>query len=63
MKLDGTDIPLAGVAQISVKKGNTLIVSVFDAETARAAFEALETSDLGLSPVQDGTDIRVPVPK
>jgi len=32
LQMDGSDVPLNGVAQVSVRKGNTLIVSVFDPE-------------------------------
>lgn len=63
LDMDGQQVPLNGVAQVAVKKGNTLIVSVFDPETAKATMAALEASDLGLNPVLDGNEIRVPVPK
>lgn len=60
----GTSTALQKVAQVSVKDGRTLMVNVFDDQTAGAVEKAIRSAGLNLNPVKDGQGrLKVPVPK
>lgn len=58
----GSMTPLRQVAQVNVEDARTLVVSVFDRNSAQAVEKAIMNSGLGLNPVSAGTTIRVPLP-
>jgi ribosome recycling factor len=58
----GTEMQLNQLAQISAPEARLLVVSPYDKGSIPAIEKALITSDLGLTPSNDGTVIRVPIP-
>lgn len=58
----GTHVPLKQAASISSPDGRSLLISAFDRSTVGAIRKAIETSDLGLSPNVDGSNIRLGIP-
>lgn len=58
----GTLTPLMQLASISVPESRTLLIRPFDASTLRAIERAILTSDLGLTPNNDGKSIRLHLP-
>ncbi|MGN1392691.1 MAG: ribosome recycling factor [Succinivibrionaceae bacterium] len=58
----GSQTPLRQVAQVNVEDARTLVVNVFDRNSAGAVEKAIMNSGLGLNPVSAGTTIRVPLP-
>jgi ribosome recycling factor len=58
----GADVPLKQVASVSTPDARTLQIAVFDRSTVGAIRKAIETSDLGLSPNIDGSNIRLLIP-
>lgn len=57
-----TIVPLSQMAAVSVGEPRTLLVSVWDKQNVKAVESALRESRLGLSPIVDGTNIRIPLP-
>ncbi|GKS58616.1 ribosome-recycling factor [Nitrospira sp.] len=58
----GTMTPLKQVASISVPEARLLTVQPWDAKLIKEIEKALATSDLGITPSNDGKMIRVPLP-
>ena len=58
----GTATPLIKLASISAPEGNLLVVQPYDQSALHDIEKAIRTSDLGLSPVNDGKILRVPIP-
>ena len=58
----GATTPLKSVASVSVPDARTLQIQAFDRNTVGAIRKAIETSDLGLSPNIDGSNIRLMIP-
>jgi len=58
----GSMVPLKQVASVSSPDGRSLQVSAFDKSTVGAIRKAIETSDLGLNPNIDGSNIRLSIP-
>jgi len=58
----GSLTPLNQIASISVQEGKTLAIKPYDASSLKDIEKAINTSDLGLPPTNDGTCIRVTVP-
>ena len=58
----GTPTPLNQIASISVQEGKTLAIKPYDVSSLKEIEKAINTSDLGLPPLSDGTCIRVTVP-
>jgi ribosome recycling factor len=58
----GAQVPLKQVATVSVPDARSLQISAFDRSTVGAIRKAIETSDLGLSPNVDGSNIRLGIP-
>ena len=58
----GNPTPLIQLASISVPDPRTLLVRPFDASTLKAIERAIQTSDLGLNPNNDGKSIRLNLP-
>ncbi len=58
----GTPTPLMQLAAISVPEPRQLLIKPFDPSTLRAIERAIQTSDLGLNPNNDGKNIRLILP-
>ncbi len=58
----GTDTPLKSLASISTPDSQTIALQPFDASSLALIEKAISTSDLGLTPNNDGKIIRINVP-
>lgn len=58
----GSTVPLNQVASVSVPEARMLLVQPWDRSMLGPIERAIQTSDLGLNPSNDGTLIRVPIP-
>jgi ribosome recycling factor len=58
----GQHLPLNQVATVSAPEPRLLTVQPWDRGLMQAIEKALQSSDLGLNPANDGTIIRVPLP-
>lgn len=58
----GSTMELRELATISVPEPSTLLVKPFDPGTLKDIERGLRTSDLGVSPMNDGKAIRLPIP-
>jgi ribosome recycling factor len=58
----GTPTPLNQVAKLGVPEPTLITVQPFDPSVAQAIERAIQKSDLGLNPANDGKLIRVPIP-
>jgi ribosome recycling factor len=59
----GTPTPLKQLATISVPDARMLTVQPFDPGSIRAIEKAIQESDLGLTPSNDGKLVRLPIPQ
>jgi len=59
----GTQTPLRQLATISAPEARLLTIQPFDASTIKAIEKAINTSDLGLNPSNDGKLIRLVIPE
>lgn len=59
----GNPTPLRQLASISVPEPRTLLIRPFDASTLSAIERAILASDLGLTPNNDGKNIRLNLPQ
>jgi ribosome recycling factor len=64
IKIDyyGTQTPLNQAANVSVLDSHTLSITPWDKSIIGAIDKAILTADLGLNPLNDGTNIKVPIP-
>ena len=58
----GSETPLAGVATISSPDARTLVISPWDTKLLKDIAKAIQTSDLGINPQNDGRVIRLIFP-
>ena len=58
----GSEVPLQLLAGFSVPEARILVISPFDKSAIKAIEKALQTSDLGMSPANDGVVIRLLFP-
>jgi ribosome recycling factor len=58
----GTETPLMQLASISVPEPRSLLIKPFDPTTLKAIERAIQASDLGLTPNNDGRQIRLNLP-
>jgi len=58
----GTPTPLIQLASISVPEPRALLIRPFDATTLKAIERSIQSSDLGLTPNNDGKAIRLNLP-
>lgn len=58
----GSEVPLQQLAGFSVPEARILVISPFDKSAIKAIEKALQTSDLGMSPANDGVIIRLLFP-
>lgn len=59
----GVPTPIAQMASISVPEARTLVIQPWDKGTVKDIEKAILKSDLGLTPISDGTVIRLPIPQ
>src|SRR3954470_18137311 len=59
----GTPTPLKQLATINVPEARMLTIQPFDPTSIRAIEKAIQESDLGLTPSNDGKLIRLPMPQ
>ncbi len=58
----GSTMGIKELANVAVAEGNVLVVKAFDPSTLKDIERAIEKSDLGINPQNDGKVIRLPVP-
>ena len=58
----GTQTPLNRVATLSAPDPRLIVVSPFEKSSLQAIEKAIQASDLGLTPSNDGKLIRIPIP-
>lgn len=58
----GADTPLNQVGSVSVPEARMLSVSIWDKSLVGAADKAIRESGLGLNPIVDGQNLRIPIP-
>src|SRR6201987_4324458 len=59
----GTQAPLRQLSTINVPEPRMLTVQPFDPSSIKAIEKAIQESDLGLTPSNDGKTIRLPIPQ
>lgn len=59
----GQPTPITQLAGIKVPEASMLVVEPWDKSALRAIEKAIEGSDLGITPSNDGVSIRLPFPK
>ena len=59
----GTPTPLKNIATINVPEPRMLTIQPFDPQAMKQIERALQESDLGLTPSNDGKLIRLPIPQ
>ncbi len=65
LKVDyyGTDVPLQQIAGFSVPEPRVLVIAPYDKGAMKAIEKAIQGSDLGINPSNDGTVIRLAFPE
>jgi ribosome recycling factor len=58
----GTPTPIPQVASVSVPEARMLVIKPWDPSSLKAIEKAIQTSDLGLNPNNDGSVIRLNLP-
>ncbi len=58
----GAPVPLMQLAGISVPESQTIMISPYDRSTIKDIERAINNSDIGLTPNNDGTAIRLNIP-
>ena len=59
----GADTPLNQIAQLNVPEPRLLTVQPYDPSLIAAIEKAIQESDIGLTPANDGSLIRLPIPE
>lgn len=59
----GAPTPVAQAASISVQEGRCLVISPWDVSLLKAIEKALQTSNIGITPTNDGKVIRLVFPQ
>ena len=58
----GSPTPINQIASVSVQEGKTIMIKPYDASSLKDIERAINTSDIGLPPMSDGSCIRITVP-
>jgi len=58
----GTEMPLSQMANVSTPDARTILIQPWDKSTLNAIEKAIQKSDLGLNPNNDGQQIRLTLP-
>ena len=59
----GADTPINQMASISVAEARILVVSPYDKSQLKAIEKAIQASELGINPTNDGTVLRITFPQ
>ena len=59
----GSSMPLNQLAGISVPEGRLIVIQPYDASTMKAIEKAIQNSELGINPSNDGRVIRLVIPQ
>lgn len=59
----GTPTPLMHMAQISIPESRMIAIQPFDKNSLKDIEKAIQASNLGINPVNDGTYIRLTIPQ
>jgi ribosome recycling factor len=59
----GAPMPLNQVATVSVPEARMIAVNVWDKSLIGAVDKAIREADLGLNPIVDGQNLRIPIPE
>ena len=59
----GVETPLQQVGNISVPEPKTIVISPWDATLVKPITKAIQASDLGINPVNDGNVVRLTFPQ
>lgn len=59
----GVETPISQVAQVSVPEPRQLLINPYEKSLTPAIERAIQKSDLGINPVNDGTGIRLTFPQ
>src|SRR4029077_19504101 len=65
LKVDyyGSDVPLKQLAGFNIPEARLLVISPFDKSSMKAIEKAVQNSDLGLNPSNDGVVVRLTFPQ
>jgi len=65
LKIDyyGSEVPLQQLAGVTVPEARVLVIAPYDKGAMKAIEKAIQASDLGVNPSNDGTVIRVTFPE
>ena len=58
----GSPTPINQIASISIQEGKTIMIKPYDQSSLKDIERAINTSDIGLPPMNDGSCIRITVP-
>jgi len=58
----GTDVPLQQIAGIQVPEARLMVITPYDKSALKSIEKAIQSSDLGINPGNDGTVIRLSFP-
>jgi len=58
-----TEMPLNQVATINVPEPRMISIQVWDKSQIKAVEKAIQNSELGLNPIVDGQNLRIPIPE
>ena len=58
----GSDVPLQQIAGTQVQDARVLVITPYDKNALKAIEKAIQNSDLGVNPSNDGTVIRLVIP-
>src|SRR5262245_9088159 len=58
----GQPVPLNQVGSVTAPEPRLLVVQPWDKSLVKAVSKAIQLSDLGLNPTDDGTVVRIPIP-
>ena len=59
----GSATPIKDMASISITDARTLVITPYDKSTLKAMEKAIQVSDVGINPQNDGTVIRLNFPQ
>ena len=59
----GSPSPIRQISNVTTPEANQLLIKPYDASTLKAIERAISASDLGITPINDGTCIRLIFPK
>ena len=59
----GSPSPVRQISNVTTPEANQLLIKPYDASTLKAIERAISASDLGITPINDGTSIRLIFPK